>query len=129
MIRRPPRSTLFPYTTLFRSGSEEPVGTGRSTAETGDARGQDSGGGDLDELVVAVAQIASVEGGKASFVIAEGRLILLWATPAAGYVAHTRSASDSEIVVQFSSSLNFWDVAATITDGGITITSRTEPLT
>src|SRR2546430_16607323 len=31
MIRRPPRSTLFPYTTLFRSGSlslhaQEPVG-------------------------------------------------------------------------------------------------------
>src|SRR5688572_31862738 len=24
MIRRPPRSTLFPYTTLFRSGSVEP---------------------------------------------------------------------------------------------------------
>src|SRR3712207_7398078 len=24
MIRRPPRSTLFPYTTLFRSGVEEP---------------------------------------------------------------------------------------------------------
>src|SRR2546430_5914960 len=23
MIRRPPRSTLFPYTTLFRSGSEQ----------------------------------------------------------------------------------------------------------
>src|SRR5258708_5338197 len=23
MIRRPPRSTLFPYTTLFRSGGEE----------------------------------------------------------------------------------------------------------
>src|SRR5438094_4870071 len=33
MIRRPPRSTLFPYTTLFRSGvrpaSEEQQGTGR----------------------------------------------------------------------------------------------------
>src|SRR5438445_7022656 len=27
MLRRPPRSTLFPYTTLFRSeGAEEPVG-------------------------------------------------------------------------------------------------------
>src|SRR5574337_1695965 len=26
MIRRPPRSTLFPYTTLFRSGPEERVG-------------------------------------------------------------------------------------------------------
>src|SRR5260370_31393095 len=25
MIRRPPRSTLFPYTPLFRSGSGEPV--------------------------------------------------------------------------------------------------------
>src|SRR2546422_11466041 len=26
MIRRPPRSTLFPYTTLFRSGRVEPPG-------------------------------------------------------------------------------------------------------
>src|SRR3712207_7209343 len=26
MIRRPPRSTLFPYTTLFRSGPEETPG-------------------------------------------------------------------------------------------------------
>src|SRR3712207_7164152 len=26
MIRRPPRSTLFPYTTLFRSGEERVVG-------------------------------------------------------------------------------------------------------
>src|SRR2546427_4564042 len=25
MIRRPPRSTLFPYTTLFRSGSADPT--------------------------------------------------------------------------------------------------------
>src|SRR3712207_7237686 len=25
MIRRPPRSTLFPYTTLFRSGHHQPV--------------------------------------------------------------------------------------------------------
>src|SRR6266436_6991434 len=27
MIRRPPRSTLFPYTTLFRSGAAAPVAT------------------------------------------------------------------------------------------------------
>src|SRR3712207_8185736 len=27
MIRRPPRSTLFPYTTLFRSSGELPPGT------------------------------------------------------------------------------------------------------
>src|SRR5690349_12873603 len=28
MIRRPPRSTLFPYTTLFRSGMKNTYGTG-----------------------------------------------------------------------------------------------------
>src|SRR5256885_11196143 len=28
MIRRPPRSTLFPYTTLFRSGKEINIGGG-----------------------------------------------------------------------------------------------------
>src|SRR3989442_6331047 len=34
MIRRPPRSTLFPYTTLFRSG-----GIGRAGVDGGVARG------------------------------------------------------------------------------------------
>src|SRR2546430_12722592 len=29
MIRRPPRSTLFPYTTLFRSGQDRDPGQGR----------------------------------------------------------------------------------------------------
>src|SRR5690349_22893847 len=29
MIRRPPRSTLFPYTTLFRSYTPDPVSSGR----------------------------------------------------------------------------------------------------
>src|SRR3712207_6984725 len=33
MIRRPPRSTLFPYTTLFRSGVRE---DGRRRGEAGD---------------------------------------------------------------------------------------------
>src|SRR2546428_4049383 len=50
MIRRPPRSTLFPYTTLFRSLSHERVGVGVRDlsgagfhAEIGDLvpRGQD----------------------------------------------------------------------------------------
>src|SRR3712207_6985200 len=53
MIRRPPRSTLFPYTTLFRSpraargagpltGEEHPMGRmdGRVAFVTGAARGQ-----------------------------------------------------------------------------------------
>src|SRR3712207_6903480 len=38
MIRRPPRSTLFPYTTLFRSG--QPGGAG------GQPHGRQRGGGD-----------------------------------------------------------------------------------
>src|SRR5438876_4779952 len=32
MIRRPPRSTLFPYTTLFRSGPAHRTGAGRGEA-------------------------------------------------------------------------------------------------
>src|SRR3712207_7944273 len=32
MIRRPPRSTLFPYTTLFRSRHGDPRGVGRGGA-------------------------------------------------------------------------------------------------
>src|SRR3712207_8213358 len=32
MIRRPPRSTLFPYTTLFRSGCSTPGGSVTTTA-------------------------------------------------------------------------------------------------
>src|SRR3712207_7437808 len=41
MIRRPPRSTLFPYTTLFRSGG------GRARAFGGRGDGAGEGGADL----------------------------------------------------------------------------------
>src|SRR2546430_12130051 len=37
MIRRPPRSTLFPYTTLFRSSLEKPE-RGKSTNRVGGHR-------------------------------------------------------------------------------------------
>src|SRR2546422_3499648 len=61
MIRRPPRSTLFPYTTLFRSrrrrqppgrgGSArgaQPPGARRASARDGEARGEvGEGGGGL----------------------------------------------------------------------------------
>src|SRR5256885_10993853 len=40
MIRRPPRSTLFPYTTLFRSESEDPENVDVEAAlEPGDVTG------------------------------------------------------------------------------------------
>src|SRR2546427_7510158 len=36
MIRRPPRSTLFPYTTLFRSGDHNPLDLARAFADLAD---------------------------------------------------------------------------------------------
>src|SRR2546426_6283967 len=42
MIRRPPRSTLFPYTTLFRSRGDASPGSG--SAGGGGQRGRLSGG-------------------------------------------------------------------------------------
>src|SRR2546422_7434441 len=47
MIRRPPRSTLFPYTTLFRStnGSISVTGKGYSGADAGPGVGQMPPGG------------------------------------------------------------------------------------
>src|SRR2546430_8076468 len=45
MIRRPPRSTLFPYTTLFRSGVEQLV-VGEHLVERG---GRGAGGARHDE--------------------------------------------------------------------------------
>src|SRR2546426_5969654 len=48
MIRRPPRSTLFPYTTLFRSYRALPPRVARPPAGRGDSRprwGRDDGSG------------------------------------------------------------------------------------
>src|SRR2546425_4728112 len=39
MIRRPPRSTLFPYTTLFRSQLSRREGSGASASCTGELSG------------------------------------------------------------------------------------------
>src|SRR2546422_5214191 len=46
MIRRPPRSTLFPYTTLFRSVLRAPALSHRLLAPRDDGAGADRSGGD-----------------------------------------------------------------------------------
>src|SRR5688572_31771491 len=52
MIRRPPRSTLFPYTTLFRSRKSRQAGPGRllvakvrERIDVNDGAGRDAAGG------------------------------------------------------------------------------------
>src|SRR3712207_8150186 len=45
MIRRPPRSTLFPYTTLFRSDPAPPEGIGQGAPHERPQRDRDAGGG------------------------------------------------------------------------------------
>src|SRR3712207_7573768 len=52
MIRRPPRSTLFPYTTLFRSAGDEDQQQHQRTEGApprGSARDQGGGAGELDQ--------------------------------------------------------------------------------
>src|SRR2546430_12963121 len=45
MIRRPPRSTLFPYTTLFRSTSSGHAGRALTATAAKERRGERGGGG------------------------------------------------------------------------------------
>src|SRR3712207_7012806 len=60
MIRRPPRSTLFPYTTLFRSrellhdadaGGPDPGAVPSAAAARAARRGARPGGGEVDRAV------------------------------------------------------------------------------
>jgi hypothetical protein len=106
-------------------GSDEPVGTGGSTADELHAENPDP----IGSSAPAVVQIASVEGGQASFVISDGELVLLWATPSAGYAAQTSAVTETSITIQFSSALTVWVLEAMIVDDQIDIITRTEPLT
>src|SRR5260221_8568004 len=50
MIRRPPRSTLFPYTTLFRSGVQRREVGGVQRPDLGRGEGGDLGVGELADI-------------------------------------------------------------------------------
>src|SRR2546430_9508690 len=58
MIRRPPRSTLFPYTTLFRSLSQEPA---RNAAELDRRRPSSAGAGDLEHAALLLGALELLE--------------------------------------------------------------------
>src|SRR3712207_6973572 len=64
MIRRPPRSTLFPYTTLFRSHEDE-VRPPRLVTSHGEAEAADVGAaGGVDDHVVRLHRLVRGEGGE-----------------------------------------------------------------
>src|SRR3712207_7544397 len=69
MIRRPPRSTLFPYTTLFRSGQVGADGEDERLSGDRDRRGGGDVGGDLVECGVQRRQPAGAEGGRPGVVV------------------------------------------------------------
>src|SRR3712207_8409571 len=58
MIRRPPRSTLFPYTTLFRSLVERRAALAGAVVHGGGDRRAGVGGAGLDDQVVVEARQA-----------------------------------------------------------------------
>src|SRR3712207_7550628 len=56
MIRRPPRSTLFPYTTLFRSDLQDLLTEAEQLARVGPRLGVQPQPGDDDDAVVVLAE-------------------------------------------------------------------------
>src|SRR3712207_8959712 len=69
MIRRPPRSTLFPYTTLFRS---VPGGAG-DPAALDDRRVAPRAHGDTPVVAVAHVAVGQVQPGGLGLAVAAGR--------------------------------------------------------
>src|SRR3712207_8850693 len=61
MIRRPPRSTLFPYTTLFRSLLEDAEIDGKGEDKITDLRRINTAGKHLLSLVTDVLDLSKIE--------------------------------------------------------------------
>src|SRR3712207_7777430 len=61
MIRRPPRSTLFPYTTLFRSLLEDAEIDGKGEDKITDLRRINAAGKHLLSLVTDVLDLSKIE--------------------------------------------------------------------
>mgnify|MGYP001823356839 FL=1 len=101
-------------------GHEDPASTGGSTAIPRDEQ--------TEPAVVTGVSVATTEGGQASFVIADGALLLLWLTPQPGYVATTRQRTADSVTVGFSSVEEGWLIEATVEAGEVTIYTRPEPV-
>jgi hypothetical protein len=105
-------------------GSDEPPSTGGSSASV-DTDPPD----DLIAIAPTPSGFANNEGGRASFVVSDGSIVLLWAAPQAGYIAQIRSSTPEAMTVSFTSNRNVWVVDAVFVDGALTVESRRVPLT
>src|SRR5438874_8090120 len=73
MIRRPPRSTLFPYTTLFRSIQKSAAGSG-GRAGRAQTRSGDGEGWGRDRVRVAPLRSGFADDQRAAAVAGAGRM-------------------------------------------------------
>lgn len=123
----------------FVSTTGEPAqGSEDSAPDLTDLAG--TGGSTASDVVVAApdplvqvpapdVELVSVEGGRASFVLDDQSLYLLWATPQPGYVVSSREGEADGLVVAFSSARGVWVIEAAVIDGELIVTSGPEPLT
>src|SRR3712207_7519677 len=81
MIRRPPRSTLFPYTTLFRSLAMRLFHLGRRAAMVGDMTTPPIGRGDLLVVSAGPGYFSTVAGLMGVAREAGARTLLVTAQP------------------------------------------------
>lgn len=100
-----------------QSGS---VDDGRSSASTSDP---------VDPFSVPDPQVAieNNEGGGASFVVDDGSIIMLWASPNAGYIIQRRGTTPTLVRVSFTSTQNVWVIEARMDDGELVVESRQAP--
>ncbi|MEN8041891.1 MAG: hypothetical protein ABFR95_10355 [Actinomycetota bacterium] len=142
-----------PVATVGPSDSDEPHASGGvertpggSTVRSADAQPDTPAEPDTDETAgtadsdqssrwdrfinpgYAQTEVVSLTGGKASFAAADGGVLLLWATPAAGYVMHTVLVDAQSVIVSFSSNLNVWVVEAHIENGSLVVAAEPAPI-
>jgi hypothetical protein len=107
------------------TGSDEPPDTGGSSASVDIPEPTDAPIADPSPP----SGFASNEGGQASFVATDDGILLLWATPQAGYVAQMRLTTPEATTVSFTSNRNVWLIDAALVDGELVVASRQVPLT
>ena len=106
-------------------GQSGPVDDGRGSAS------DEAPSEPIDPFTVPNPQVAieTNEGGGASFVVSDEAIIMLWASPNAGYIVQRRETTSTLVRVSFTSTRNVWVIEARIEGDQLTVESRQVPLT